>query len=94
METIILCLTIAVLSIAIIISNYRYNKKECDLINALNRQYKEAEQKIENRDKFIAGQDEKLKAYENDMNTMRDIMIGEGTIIDKHDKIKELLSLR
>lgn len=94
METIILCITIMILSIGIVLSRYKYNKKEESLVNALIRQYNEATLKIENRDKFIDGQDEKLKAYENDMNTIREVMLGEGTIVDKYDKIKELLSLR
>lgn len=94
METIVLCVTIVILSIGIVLSRYKYNKKEESLVNALIRQYNEATLKIENRDKFIDGQDEKLKAYENDMNTLKEVILGEGTIVDKYDKIKELLSLR
>lgn len=94
MEIIILCITIVILSVGIVVSRYRYNKEEESLVNALIRQYNEATQKIENRDKFIDGQDEKLKAYENDMSALREVILGEGTIVDKYDKIKELLSLR
>lgn len=38
-----------------------FKRKEVDYLNALNRQYRDAKEKIENRDKFIEKQQEELE---------------------------------
>lgn len=77
-------------------------RKEVDYLNALNRQYREAKEKIENRDKFIEHQqkelekikDENLRYYMFKL-TIENILNGKRKPEEIIDKIKkELLSLR
>lgn len=55
---------------------------------------KYAKEMCDERNKFIAGQEEKLKAYEETQKAIKDVLLSKRTLPEKEDKIKELLSLR
>jgi len=70
-------------------------KKEVEYLNALNRQYREAKEKIENRDKFIEQQQKELDDYKDVMLAIENLVNGKRKPEDIVNRIKkELLSLR
>ena len=72
-----------------------FAKKEVEYLNALNRQYREAKLKIENRDKFIEQQEKELEKYKEFAMVVENLVNGKRKPEDIVDRIKkELLSLR
>lgn len=54
------CISIVLIIMILITERNKSTKKDVDYLNALNRQYRQAKSKIENRDKFIAQQQNEL----------------------------------